>query len=155
MDANPDFPNLFVVDHPLIKHKLTIMRDKNTSSSKFRVLLKEIALLLGYEVTRPLPTVMRTIETPVAPMEAPFLAEVRLVIVGTLIALLSHWFCWYLLLLVGYTKGLAGSTSFADPATPLEAVPMAFGYALFSLAFLGWTAVPISIAIAIWLSKRS
>ena len=39
MDANPDFPNLFVVDHPLIKHKLTIMRDKNTSSSKFRVLL--------------------------------------------------------------------------------------------------------------------
>lgn len=84
MDANPDFPNLFVVDHPLIKHKLTIMRDKNTSSSKFRVLLKEIALLLGYEVTRPLPTVMRTIETPVAPMEAPFLAEVRLVIVGIL-----------------------------------------------------------------------
>ena len=60
-----------------------------------------------------------------------------------------------LLLLVGYTKGLAGSTSFADPATPLEAVPMAFGYALFSLAFLGWTAVPISIAIAIWLNKRS
>ena len=82
-------------------------------------------------------------------------STMRLVTVGTRIALLSHWFCWYLLLLVGYTKGLAGSTSFADPATPLEAVPMAFGYALFSLAFLGWTAVPISIAIAIWLNKRS
>ena len=79
----------------------------------------------------------------------------RLVTVGTLIALLSHWFCWYLLLLVGYTKGLAASTSFADAANPLEAIPMACGYALFSLAFLGWTAVPISIAIGIWLNKRS
>lgn len=84
MDAHPDFPNLFVVDHPLIQHKLTIMRDKATSSSKFRGLLKEIALLLGYEVTRPLPTIMRDIETPMAPMKAPSLAEVRLVIVGIL-----------------------------------------------------------------------
>lgn len=82
-------------------------------------------------------------------------STMRLVTVGTLIALLSHWCCWYLLLLVGYTKGLAASTSFADAANPLEAIPMACGYALFSLAFLGWTAVPISIAIGIWLNKRS
>ncbi len=84
MNAHPDFPNLFVVDHPLVQHKLTIMREKDTSTSKFRVLLKEIALLLGYEVTRPLATTTRDIETPVAPMQAPTLSESRLVMVGVL-----------------------------------------------------------------------
>ena len=84
MNAHPDFPNLFVVDHPLVQHKLTIMREKDTSTSKFRVLLKEIALLLGYEVTRPLETTTREIETPVAAMQAPTLSESRLVMVGVL-----------------------------------------------------------------------
>jgi uracil phosphoribosyltransferase len=84
MKTFPDLPNLFVVDHPLVQHKLTIMREKVTSTSKFRVLLKEIALLLGYEVTRSLETTTREIETPVAVMQAPTLNESRLVMVGVL-----------------------------------------------------------------------
>ena len=84
MKTDPAFPNLFVVDHPLVQHKLTIMREKETSTSKFRVLLKEIALFLGYEVTRTLEATTREIETPVATMQAPTLAEPRLVMVGVL-----------------------------------------------------------------------
>jgi uracil phosphoribosyltransferase len=84
MKTDADFPNLFVVDHPLVQHKLTIMREQDTSTSKFRVLLKEIALLLGYEVTRTLATTTREIETPVAAMDAPTLNESRVVMVGVL-----------------------------------------------------------------------
>ena len=47
--------NLHIIDHPLIQHKLTIMRDKNTSSKDFRELLDEISMLMGYEITRNLP----------------------------------------------------------------------------------------------------
>ncbi len=61
------------VDHPLVQHKLTLMRDKNTSTASFRQLLREIALLLTYEVTRDLPLTTKTIETPLATMEAPIL----------------------------------------------------------------------------------
>ena len=57
-----------VVDHPLVQHKLTIMRDKQTKTRAFRNLLREIATLLCYEVTRDLPTTSVAIETPVAPM---------------------------------------------------------------------------------------
>ncbi len=57
-----------VVDHPLVQHKLTIMRDKNTKTRSFRNLLREIATLLCYEVTRDLPLHDLQIETPVAPM---------------------------------------------------------------------------------------
>jgi hypothetical protein len=53
-----------VIDHPLVQHKLTIMRDKNTSTAGFRRLLREISLLLGYEVTRDLQLTTTTIETP-------------------------------------------------------------------------------------------
>ena len=49
------FPNFHVLDHPLIQHKLSLMRDKSTPTILFRQLLKEIALLMGYEVTRDLP----------------------------------------------------------------------------------------------------
>jgi uracil phosphoribosyltransferase len=62
-----------VVDHPLVQHKLTLMRDKTTSTAGFRQLLREIALLLTYEVTRDLKLTTKHIETPVAPMEAPIL----------------------------------------------------------------------------------
>jgi len=62
-----------VVGHPLVQHKLTLMRDKHTSTASFRQLLREIALLLTYEVTRDLPLTTRSIETPLAPMEAPIL----------------------------------------------------------------------------------
>jgi len=73
-----------VVDHPLIQHKLTLMRDKSTSTAAFRLLLKEISLLLGYEVLRDLPLDTKDIETPVGPMEAPILAGKKLVLVSIL-----------------------------------------------------------------------
>jgi uracil phosphoribosyltransferase len=65
--------NLTVVKHPLVQHKLTLMRDKATPTVQFRQLLREIALLLTYEVTRDLPLTTRKIETPIAEMEAPIL----------------------------------------------------------------------------------
>jgi len=68
-----------VVDHPLIQHKLTLMRDKNRSTKNFRELLNEIGMLICYEITRDLPTEMVDIETPVASMKAPALAGKKLV----------------------------------------------------------------------------
>ena len=73
-----------VVDHPLILHKLTLMRDKHTPSAVFRQLLREISLLLAYEVARDLPITTQTIETPLAEMEAPILKGKKLVIVSIL-----------------------------------------------------------------------
>ena len=58
------FPTLHIVDHPLVQHKLSVMRDKNTSVKDFRALVGEIAMLLTYEATRDLPMTTRTIETP-------------------------------------------------------------------------------------------
>ena len=55
MKIPPEFPTLHILQHPLIQHKLTLMRDVTTSTRTFRELLKEIALLMGYEVTRTLP----------------------------------------------------------------------------------------------------
>jgi uracil phosphoribosyltransferase len=74
--------NLVVADHPLIVHKLSLMRDKGTSSMQFRHLLREVSLLLGYELLRDLPTELRDIETPVGP--APFLKGKKLVLVPIL-----------------------------------------------------------------------
>jgi uracil phosphoribosyltransferase len=62
-----------VVDHPLVQHKLTLMRDKTTPTVHFRQLLREIALLLTYEVTRDLKLTTKPIETPLGPMDAPIL----------------------------------------------------------------------------------
>ena len=62
-----------IVNHPLVQHKLTLMRDKNAPTAHFRQLLREIALLLTYEVTRDLPLTTMTIETPLAKMESPIL----------------------------------------------------------------------------------
>jgi uracil phosphoribosyltransferase len=76
--------NLVVVDHPLVLHKLTLMRDRNTPSAVFRQLLREISLLLAYEVARDLPMTTQTIETPLATMEAPILKGKKLVIVSIL-----------------------------------------------------------------------
>ncbi len=73
-----------VVDHPLVQHKLTIMRDKDTSTASFRRLLREISLLLCYEVTRDLELTKRTIETPLQPMEAPTLEGKKLVFASVL-----------------------------------------------------------------------
>jgi uracil phosphoribosyltransferase len=68
-----------VVDHPLVKHKLTLMRKKDTSTKSFRQLLKEIGVLLCYEVTRDLPLEDVEIETPLMPMRAPQLSGKKLV----------------------------------------------------------------------------
>ncbi len=76
--------NLTVVNHPLVLHKLTLMRDKKTPSAVFRQLLHEISLLLAYEVARDLPMTTQTIETPLAEMEAPILKGKKLVIVSIL-----------------------------------------------------------------------
>ena len=84
MKQDPRFPNLFILDHPLIQHKLTHMRDKHTSTRTFRELLREITLLMGYEVTRNLPLTTRTIETPLTQMEAPVIAGKKLAIVPVL-----------------------------------------------------------------------
>lgn len=71
-----------VIDHPLVQHKLTLMRRKECSTSSFRTLLKEISMLLGYEVTRDMPTTMRAIETPLAPMESPVLDGKKIVLIA-------------------------------------------------------------------------
>lgn len=68
-----------VVDHPLVQHKLTLMRKKDTSTKSFRQLLKEIGGLVCYEVTRDLPLELVDIETPLMPMRAPTLAGKKLV----------------------------------------------------------------------------
>ncbi|MBI1777166.1 MAG: uracil phosphoribosyltransferase [Proteobacteria bacterium] len=62
-----EFSNLHVLDHPLIQHKLTLLRDQRTPKMLFRRVMREIALLMGYEITRPLPLDSTPIETPVAP----------------------------------------------------------------------------------------
>ncbi len=76
--------NLNVVSHPLVLHKLTLMRDRHTPSAVFRQLLREISLLLGYEVLRDLQTTITNIETPLTEMEAPILKGKKLVFVSIL-----------------------------------------------------------------------
>lgn len=73
MQAHPRFPGLFVVDHPLVQHKLSEMREKDRPMTDFRSRMREIALLLAYEVTRDLPLATRRLETPIQPMDAPTL----------------------------------------------------------------------------------
>ncbi|MGI9406820.1 MAG: uracil phosphoribosyltransferase [Hyphomicrobiaceae bacterium] len=75
---------LTVVDHPLVQHKLSLLRDRTTSSAVFRQLLRELSHLLAYEVLRDLPLTTKAIETPVAPMEAPVLKGKKLVLVSIL-----------------------------------------------------------------------
>ena len=75
-------PNLTVVEHPLIKHKLTLMRRKETSTAQFRALLSEIALLLGYEAMRALKLTEETIETPLMEMKAQKLEGKKLVLIA-------------------------------------------------------------------------
>jgi uracil phosphoribosyltransferase len=73
-----------VLDHPLIQHKLSKLRDRNTSVPSFRRILKEIALLMGYEVTRNLPLSRHRIETPLGPMEAPVIIGEEIAVVPIL-----------------------------------------------------------------------
>ena len=75
---------LHIIDHPLVLHKLSIMRDKETSTMKFRDLLQEIAMLMGYEITRDFPLTYEDIETPLMPMKAPKIEGKKVVIVPIL-----------------------------------------------------------------------
>ena len=73
-----------IIDHPLVQHKLTLMRHKDTSTSAFRQLLEEISMLMGYEVTRDLPLTKERIETPMQAMDAPMLEGKKVVLVSIL-----------------------------------------------------------------------
>ena len=76
--------HLTLVDHPLVQHKLTIMRDKETPTAVFRQLLREISQLLAYEVTRGLPMTTKQIETPMQVMDAPTLDGKKLALISIL-----------------------------------------------------------------------
>ena len=71
---------LHIIDHPLVQHKLSIMRKKETSTMKFRDLLKEIAMFMGYEITRDFPLTYEEIETPLTKMNAPKISGKKVVI---------------------------------------------------------------------------
>ncbi|MEH6519828.1 uracil phosphoribosyltransferase [Sulfitobacter sp.] len=76
--------HLTVVDHPLVQHKLTIMRDRGTPTAVFRQLLREISQLLAYEVTRNLAMTTKSIETPMQKMDAPTLDGKKLALISIL-----------------------------------------------------------------------
>ncbi len=76
--------NVTVVEHPLVRHKLALMRRKHTRTAEFRLLLREISLLLGYEVTRDLPLTTIEIETPLTKMTAPQIEGKKMVLVSIL-----------------------------------------------------------------------
>jgi uracil phosphoribosyltransferase len=76
--------HLTIVSHPLVQHKLSLMRDKHTSTASFRRLLREISLLLAYEITRNLDMTTMHIETPLEPMEAPVLEGKKLALISIL-----------------------------------------------------------------------
>jgi uracil phosphoribosyltransferase len=77
-------PNLTVIDHPLVQHKLTYLRNKDTTTGTFRILLREVSQLLAYEATRDLPTELIDITTPVTAMRSPVLGHGKLCVVSVL-----------------------------------------------------------------------
>lgn len=84
LDVHPQFDNVHVIDHPLVQHKLSLIRDKNTSTQEFRTILREIAMLMGYEILRDLPVEDVTIETPLETMTTKMLAGKKLCVVPIL-----------------------------------------------------------------------
>jgi uracil phosphoribosyltransferase len=80
----PGLPNLTVLDHPLIQHKLTLLRDKTTSTRDFKLLVSEIGMLMAYEVTKDLPTVAVEIETPLERMTGRMVSDKKLTLVPIL-----------------------------------------------------------------------
>jgi len=76
--------HLTVVEHPLVQHKLSLMRDKATSTAEFRRLLREISQLLAYEITRELPMTTQQVETPMEMMDAPVLDGKKLALISIL-----------------------------------------------------------------------
>jgi uracil phosphoribosyltransferase len=82
--SNADFPNLTVVMHPLVQHKLTWLREKNTNTDSFRNLLREVSQMLVYEATRDLPTEPLTIQTPICEMQSPVISGKKLCLASIL-----------------------------------------------------------------------
>ncbi|HEX9547993.1 MAG TPA: uracil phosphoribosyltransferase, partial [Acidimicrobiales bacterium] len=82
--ATTPFPNLTVLDHPLIRHKLSLLRDRHTSTKDFKQLVNEIAMLMAYEVTKDLPLEPVDIETPLERMKGERVAGKKLVLVPIL-----------------------------------------------------------------------
>ena len=76
--------SVHIIDHPLVQHKLSLMREKETSTNKFRKLLQEISMLMGYELTRDFPLMYEEIETPLQTMSAPKIAGKKVVVVPIL-----------------------------------------------------------------------
>ena len=82
--AHPTLPNLTVLDHPLIQHKLTLLRQRATSTRDFKELVREIAMLMAYEVTKDLPTEPVEIETPLERMTGRMVSDKKLTLVPIL-----------------------------------------------------------------------
>ena len=76
--------NVTIIDHPLIKHKISLLRDENTGTRDFRILVEEIAMLMGYEALRDLPTELVSVKTPITTADVPMLAGKKLAVVPIL-----------------------------------------------------------------------
>ena len=76
--------NVYIMDHPLIKHKISMLRDKSTGTNEFRKLVEEIGILMGYEALRDLPTEDVEIETPIETCKSPMISGKKLAIVPVL-----------------------------------------------------------------------
>jgi uracil phosphoribosyltransferase len=79
-----DFPNLTVIDHPLVQHKLTWLRSQDTNTDSFRNLLCEVSQMLAYEATRDLPTELLSITTPITTFDSPVISGKKLCLVSIL-----------------------------------------------------------------------
>ena len=82
LPTDPTFPNLTVVQHPLVRHKLTLLRSQDTATDNFRRLVRELAQMLAYEATRDLPTEDIEIRTPLATIQSPTISGKKLCIVS-------------------------------------------------------------------------
>ena len=76
--------NVYIMDHPLIKHKITMLRDKNTGTNQFRQLVEEVGVLMGYEALRDLQTEMVEVETPIETCMAPVISGKKLAVIPVL-----------------------------------------------------------------------
>ncbi len=76
--------NVTILDHPLLKHKISILRDKATGTNEFRAIVEEIAMLMGYEALRDLPTEDRDIETPIEKCKAPMISGKKMAVIPIL-----------------------------------------------------------------------
>ena len=84
MEHMENMESVKIMDHPLIQHKISMLRDKNTGTNEFRTLVEEIAMLMGFEALRDLPTENVTVETPIETCETPMIAGKKMAVVPIL-----------------------------------------------------------------------